>query len=204
MKTVLTIGRSSGCDIILTDMSISREHARVSIAGGKYVFENLGRNGSYIQGRMLGNEKVVVAPGTEILLSNRVPLPWEQIYTLMPLTGVVVERTAAAENTIEMTRQPGNIPAGNYNPPAPVEEKKTNGLGIAGFIISLVALIFFWVPILNFILPPLGLIFSFIAVFRKPRGLAITGLVLSVINAIAVSTFWILFEEVSRSSYYYY
>lgn len=53
-----------------------------------------------------------------------------------------------------------------------------NGLGIAGFVISLVG--FLTVGILS----PIGLVFSAIAMRRKPKGLAIAGLVLGIIGSI--------------------
>ncbi|MBO5665489.1 MAG: FHA domain-containing protein [Bacteroidaceae bacterium] len=91
MKPVLTIGRSSSCDIILDGEKISREHARISIAGGKYVFQNVGRYGSYMNGVLLGNEKIVIAPNAEIMLAGTTPLPWTHILKMMPLKGIVVK-----------------------------------------------------------------------------------------------------------------
>jgi len=88
MKSVITIGRGSHCDIIISHDKVSREHARVSIVGGHYVYEDVGKNGSVIGGRILNGQKVTVAPGTEILLAGKVPLPWQQIYSLLPLKGV--------------------------------------------------------------------------------------------------------------------
>lgn len=65
-------------------------------------------------------------------------------------------------------------------------EKKSNGLGTAGFVLALLGVILCWIPVLNWILWLLGLIFSFIGVFKKPKGLAITGLVLSFISIIVI------------------
>ena len=65
-------------------------------------------------------------------------------------------------------------------------EKKSNGLGTAGFIMALLAGILFWVPVLNWILWILGLVFSFIGVFKKPRGLAIAGLIISLLWIIVI------------------
>ncbi len=73
-----------------------------------------------------------------------------------------------------------------YVQQAPV--KKSNGLGTAGFVLSLVALLMCWVPYLNFLLWLLGLIFSFIGVFKAPRGLAIAGLIISSIQIIVTIT----------------
>ncbi|MDR0582199.1 MAG: hypothetical protein LBG31_04450, partial [Prevotellaceae bacterium] len=61
-----------------------------------------------------------------------------------------------------------------------------NGLGTAGFVLALLGLIFFWVPVLNWILWILGVIFSIIGVFKVPRGLSIAGLCISFIGIILI------------------
>lgn len=63
-------------------------------------------------------------------------------------------------------------------------ERKTNGVGIAGFILSLIAIFVGWIPVLGWFVWFLGLILSFVGVFNKPRGLAIAGLVISLIGVI--------------------
>lgn len=62
------------------------------------------------------------------------------------------------------------------------QEKKSNGLGTAGFVLALIGLFLSWVPVLGWIVWLLGLIFSFVGVFKTPKGLAITGLVISLIG----------------------
>jgi len=62
--------------------------------------------------------------------------------------------------------------------------KKSNGLGIAGFVLALIAVCLFWIPVLNWILWIVGLLLSLIAVFKAPRGFAIAGLVISLIGII--------------------
>lgn len=59
-------------------------------------------------------------------------------------------------------------------------------MGTAGFILALLALIFCWVPVLDWILWILGLVFSFCGVFKAPKGLAIAGLVISLIGLILI------------------
>lgn len=66
------------------------------------------------------------------------------------------------------------------------QQKKGNGLGTAGFVCALIGLILCWVPVVDWILWLLGVIFSFIGVFRAPRGLAIAGLVISFIGIIII------------------
>lgn len=66
------------------------------------------------------------------------------------------------------------------------EPRKTNGLGIAGFILSLLGILLGWIPLLGWLIWLLGLIFSFIGVFRVPRGLAIAGLILSLLGLLII------------------
>ncbi len=74
----------------------------------------------------------------------------------------------------------------NKTPQIVVVQKSGNGLGTAGFVLALLGLIFCWVPILDWILWLLGVIFSFIGVFKPKKGLAIAGLVISFIFVIIV------------------
>ena len=70
-------------------------------------------------------------------------------------------------------------------------EKRSNGLGTAGFVLSLIALFFGWIPLLGWLLWFLGILFSFIAVFKAPRGLAIAGLIISLLGIILLLTVFI-------------
>lgn len=69
------------------------------------------------------------------------------------------------------------------------EQQKSNGIGTAGFILALLGLFLSWVPVLGWILWLLGLIFSFIGVFKRPKGLSIAGLVISLIGFIILIVF---------------
>lgn len=67
-------------------------------------------------------------------------------------------------------------------------EKKSNGVGTAGFVLALLAIFLGWVPVLGWILWFLGLILSFVGVFKQPKGLSIAGLVISLIGIILILT----------------
>lgn len=67
-----------------------------------------------------------------------------------------------------------------------VDQKKSNSMGTAGFVLALLAIVFSWVPAVDFILWFLGALFSFIGLFKSPRGLAITGFILSFIGIIII------------------
>lgn len=64
------------------------------------------------------------------------------------------------------------------------EVKATNGIGVAGFVLALVALFVSWIPFVGWVVWILGLILSTVGVFRKPKGLAIAGLVISLLDLI--------------------
>jgi hypothetical protein len=90
------------------------------------------------------------------------------------------------ENT-ENVQEPVQQPAQKEVQPTFVIQQApaaSNAMGTAGFIIALVTIFLFWIPVLGWILWLLGLIFSGIGVTRKPKGLAIAGLVISLIGLI--------------------
>lgn len=59
--------------------------------------------------------------------------------------------------------------------------RRSNGLGIAGFIVSLVGIFTAGV------LCPIGLLLSFIALFRAPRGFAVAGFIIGLIGTAALA-----------------
>lgn len=93
MKTI-SIGRV-GCDIILPDNSISRKHATISLVDGQYVYNDMSKNGTSINGRIYHNDRIVIAPGTPVYLANKVPLPWPQVLMLLPNSGIRVDTPCA-------------------------------------------------------------------------------------------------------------
>jgi hypothetical protein len=62
----------------------------------------------------------------------------------------------------------------------------SNGLGVAGFICSLVGVIGCWGFFPVYLLTPIGFILSLIAVFKPPRGFAIAGLVIGAVGSCGV------------------
>ena len=63
-------------------------------------------------------------------------------------------------------------------------ENKSNGIGTAGFVLSLIALFLGWVPVFGWLIWLLGFILSFIGIFKNPKGLSIAGLIISFIGVI--------------------
>jgi hypothetical protein len=77
----------------------------------------------------------------------------------------------------------------------PQASPRTNGLGIAGFVVSLVGLFFSCG-----LLCPIGLIMSFVALFRSPRGFAAAGFFIGLIGSI-IPTFILLIFGVAIFSF---
>ena len=67
-----------------------------------------------------------------------------------------------------------------------VERGGSNGAGTAGFIFALLAILFSWAPLVKWLLWFLGALFSFIGLFKRPRGLAVAGFFLSIIGIILI------------------
>lgn len=64
------------------------------------------------------------------------------------------------------------------------QSPRSNGIGVAGFVLALIALFLGWVPVWGWLLWLLGLIFSFCGIFKIPRGLAVAGLIISLVDLI--------------------
>ena len=63
------IGRSSACDLVLADSTISREHARVEVNGDSVVVQDLSsRNGTWVNGER--EETADLHPGDEIAVGR--------------------------------------------------------------------------------------------------------------------------------------
>ncbi len=67
-----------------------------------------------------------------------------------------------------------------------VERNPSNGIGVAGFVIALLGIFFLWLPFINCFLWLFGFVFSFVGLFKAPRGMAIAGFVLSLVDILLI------------------
>jgi hypothetical protein len=189
------IGRNADNDIVINKQSVSRYHAVIRITEHAIIFEDLGSsNGSYINGNRVFDpieikERDIIKIGTELI-------PWrnyltqgsdrteivniqksrpEIIYKATETDVHPIKQTSPSKENSQSTNQQVHQQVIINN-----TEKSSNGLGTAGFVLGLIGL--FTSPF--FILGFLGLLFSFIGVFKAPRGLAIAGLTLSIISLV--------------------
>lgn len=79
-------------------------------------------------------------------------------------------------------------------------ERKSNGMGTAGMVLAIIGLFTSMIPVVGWIFWVLGLIFSIIGIFKEPRGMAIAGLVISLIGFLILVVFvGALFSAVALS-----
>lgn len=72
------IGRESGCDVQLGSSGVSRKHARITIAGGRAIIEDLGsKNGTFV------HQNLIDAP-TEISDTDAIRLGTVWLYFRAP------------------------------------------------------------------------------------------------------------------------
>jgi len=99
-----------------------------------------------------------------------------------------------------------------YNPPQQYPQQQLvisqapqpyNGVGTAGFVLALIGLFIFWIPVIGWILPVLGVILSFVGLFFKPKGLAIAGFIISLISIVLITTIVKLFSDLFSSFNYF-
>jgi hypothetical protein len=65
----LLIGRSPSCDIVLSELQISRRHARLVFRDGRWLYQDLAStNGSVLNGRRVG--RCELRPGDRLLLGQ--------------------------------------------------------------------------------------------------------------------------------------
>lgn len=73
------------------------------------------------------------------------------------------------------------------------ETTNKNGLGVAGFVVALIGLILSWIPLVNVfgvILCGIGFILALIGAFKKPRTLAIIGIIMAIAGCIIYYITW--------------
>ena len=112
-----------------------------------------------------------------------------------PACGTEVSRYAPAclkcGHPIHSAVQAQQAPQADHNQTIIIQQpsRQSNGTGTAGFILALISLILSWVPGVGWIVWFLGFLLSFIGMFRTPRGLAIAGFIMSIIDLIILLVF---------------
>lgn len=84
--------------------------------------------------------------------------------------------------------QPATVIVNNSNYDNDYDDRHpTNGIGKAGLILSIIGLFLGWIPALGWLIWFLGALFSFIGLFKSPRGAAVAGFIISFIDIIILA-----------------
>ncbi len=168
MAKIISIGRGQNNDVFINDPAVSLNHCEISQDdNGEFRVTDLNStNGTYVNDTMLLKPNTLLRSG-DVVRIGTTTLPWLDYF--LPPTPYPASY-----------QQPYQRPV----PPAPAPRVRSkNGMGTAGFVLSLLALVLCWIPVVDVILFLLGLAFSIVGVSLKNRkkGLAIAGLAISVV-----------------------
>ncbi len=67
-KTVLSLGRDAGCDLVVQEKAASRKHARIERSGVQYILIDESSNGTYV---VIEGEREVLLRRDRIMLRGR-------------------------------------------------------------------------------------------------------------------------------------
>ncbi|GHU12585.1 hypothetical protein FACS1894161_1140 [Spirochaetia bacterium] len=179
----------------------------------RYVFQDRSTNGTVVDGNKIHNTEIEIYPQTNpvILLAGTAELQWDAVEEIFRKKGnlnnpvgtplqrlePMIEKAAdeafcsSCGATIWKeaeicpkcgVRQKNLIPAINIQQTPYIN--RSNGIGVTGFVLALISLLLSWAPIVGWIIWFLGLLFSFIGMFKSPRGLAVAGFIISLIGII--------------------
>jgi hypothetical protein len=169
MKTI-SIGRDPSNDIVVNDSFVSRKHAQIILLDNEQIIiKDLGsHNGTFVNGNRITE---VNLSGNDIVKCGNQLLDWQQ-YVFSP-TVVTYNYPASQQGNIHTTIIQ-----------TPVMADNRNGLGVAGFVLSLVGATLCWIPFFGVSLLILGFTFSLIGFIvglskKKSFGLSLAGLIIS-------------------------
>lgn len=182
----ISVGRSKDNDITIDNDSVSRHHATIiQTSSGIVINDNGSSNGTFINGNRINQESALRK--NDILKLGTALIPWMNYVGLQEESNSLQTKLIKEEEALPTSRpaqviESGTVQNQNVQQHVIVQQmvSPSNGLGIAGFVLGLLGLI----PVIGLLFGALGFIFSFIGLFKSPRGLAIAGFILSIISVI--------------------
>lgn len=78
LAPTITVGRDPMSDIVLSDPEVSRYHAQLVETADGYTLHDMGStNGTYVAGKRIGDEPVLLRPGQDVAFGSGVFLVYE-------------------------------------------------------------------------------------------------------------------------------
>lgn len=174
---VITFGRLSSNDVVINDPLVTREfHMKLYILDdGRFKVVDGSKNGTFVNGRKVPGE-AYLNRGDIIRIGNTT-VPWE--------------------NYISGGYDSGNSGKTVFVPTSAPAPEPANGMAIAGFVCS------FFFQVLGIIFSAIGLSRANKSATRKGRGLAIAGLVISIVSLVIWWILWAVIIGVAAGSELY-
>ncbi len=105
----IIIGRDQYADIVFDHVEVSRHHARMTRVAEGYVLQDLGStNGTFVDGKQLGGDPVLLKPGQTIYLGGAVSLNLERAALSDPVATVVAP-IVVQETVVSQPETPPDI-----------------------------------------------------------------------------------------------
>ncbi len=103
----IIIGRDEYADIVFDHPEVSRHHARLTRTESGYVLQDRGStNGTFVDGKRMSDEPVLLQPGMKVRLGGAVTLRYQKLVTADPAATMV----APSPLSETMISEPGSLP----------------------------------------------------------------------------------------------
>ena len=80
LAPTITIGRDPMSDIVLNDPEVSRYHAQLVETADGYQLQDMGStNGTYVAGKRIGDQPVLLQPGQDVAFGSGIFLMYEAV-----------------------------------------------------------------------------------------------------------------------------
>ena len=109
------------------------------------------------------------------------------------------EQVMKEEPQTTVYQQPMWQQQSQQQPTTVIIQSQTNSVGVVGFVFSLLGLFTFYIPLLGWIIVMIGGCCCYYGRKKEPKGLAIAGTVITVINTILLLLCWFIFKSVLNS-----
>jgi hypothetical protein len=97
------------------------------------------------------------------------------------------------ETTPAVSQPPPSTPPTQTINIQPAVAQPSNGMAVAAMVLGIVGLLIFWIPIVGWICPIVGLILGLVALQRPyGKGMAIAGVACSAVALLIKVVFWVL------------
>lgn len=115
-KIEISIGREAGSDVIINDVEVSRQHARLTSQFGDYSLEDLGStNGTFVNSRRITGQ-YILKPGDTIQFGENISLNFEEV----PFDPNAAQRSLSSAAAVpETTEYEAGAPQEAQYPSAP-------------------------------------------------------------------------------------